>query len=49
MARIIIPQAFKTAFPPLFNSFIGLTKDTSLAANVTVLEMFLVASGCCPT
>nr|WP_278674709.1 amino acid ABC transporter permease [Acidaminococcus fermentans] len=43
MRRIIIPQAFKTAFPPLFNSFIGLTKDTSLAANVTVLEMFMAA------
>ena len=43
MRRIIIPQAFKTAFPPLFNSFIGLTKDTSLAANVTVLEMFMSA------
>ncbi|WP_370822811.1 amino acid ABC transporter permease [Acidaminococcus massiliensis] len=43
MRQIIIPQAFKTAFPPLFNSFIGLTKDTSLAANVTVLEMFMSA------
>lgn len=43
MRRIIIPQAFKTAFPPLFNSFIGLTKDTSLAANITVLEMFMAA------
>lgn len=43
MRRIIIPQAFKTAFPPLFNSFICLTKDTSLAANVTVLEMFMSA------
>lgn len=43
MRRIIIPQAFKTAFPPLFNSFIGLTKDTSLAANVTALEMFMSA------
>lgn len=43
MRRIIIPQAFKTAFPPLFNFFIGLTKDTSLAANVTVLEMFMSA------
>ncbi len=43
MRRIIIPQAFQTAFPPLFNSFIGLTKDTSLAANVTVLEMFMSA------
>jgi cystine transport system permease protein len=41
MRRIVLPQAFKVAFPPLFNSFIGLTKDTSLAANITVLEMFM--------
>ena len=40
---IILPQAFKVAFPPLFNSFIGLTKDTSLAAGITVAEMFLKA------
>lgn len=43
MIRIILPQAFRVAFPPLFNSFIGLVKDTSLAANVTVLEMFMAA------
>ncbi|MBO5095103.1 MAG: amino acid ABC transporter permease [Lachnospiraceae bacterium] len=42
MRRIILPQAFKVAFPPLFNSFIGLLKDTSLAANITVTEMFMV-------
>ncbi|WP_196590199.1 amino acid ABC transporter permease [Pectinatus frisingensis] len=41
MHRIILPQAFKVAFPPLFNSFISLVKDTSLAANITVLEMFM--------
>ncbi|ROR23653.1 amino acid ABC transporter membrane protein (PAAT family) [Mobilisporobacter senegalensis] len=41
MRLIILPQAFKTAFPPLFNSFIGLVKDTSLAANITVTEMFM--------
>lgn len=41
MRRIILPQAFKVAFPPLFNSFIGLVKDTSLAANITVTEMFM--------
>lgn len=40
---IVLPQAFKVAFPPLFNSFIGLTKDTSLAASITVAEMFLKA------
>ncbi|WP_312095272.1 amino acid ABC transporter permease [Aminipila sp.] len=41
MTIIILPQAFKTAFPPLFNSFIGLVKDTSLAASITVTEMFM--------
>ena len=41
MRRIVLPQAMKVAFPSLFNSFIGLTKDTSLAANITVLEMFM--------
>lgn len=41
MHRIILPQAFRVAFPPLSNSLIGLVKDTSLAANITVLEMFM--------
>ncbi|MDO5549901.1 MAG: amino acid ABC transporter permease [Lachnospiraceae bacterium] len=41
MRQIILPQALKVAFPTLFNSLIGLTKDTSLAANITVLEMFM--------
>lgn len=40
MRRIILPQAMKTAFPNLFNSLIGLTKDTSLASNITVIELF---------
>ena len=39
--RIILPQAMRTAFPPLSNSLIGLVKDTSLAANITVVEMFM--------
>ena len=43
MARIVLPQAGKIAFPPLFNSVIGLTKDTSLASNITLIEMFSVA------
>ena len=43
MVRIILPQAFRTAFPPLCNSLIGLVKDTSLAANITVMEMFMSA------
>ncbi|QTQ15187.1 amino acid ABC transporter permease [Treponema parvum] len=41
MRRIVLPQAFKTAFPPLSNSLIALVKETSLAANITVLEMFM--------
>jgi len=42
LRRIILPQAFKVSVPPLFNSFISLVKDTSLAANITVTEMFMV-------
>lgn len=40
--RIILPQALRTAFPPLSNSLIAMVKDTSLAANITVTEMFMV-------
>ena len=41
MRRIVLPQALRTAFPPLSNSLIGMVKDTSLAANITVAEMFM--------
>lgn len=40
MRRIIIPQATRVAIPPLGNSFISLVKDTSLAATITVSELF---------
>ena len=40
MRRIILPQAMRTAFPPLSNSLISLVKDTSLASNITIVEMF---------
>ena len=43
MTRIILPQAARTAFPPLSNSIIGLLKDTSLASNITIMEMFMSA------
>ena len=39
--RIVLPQALRTAFPPLSNSLISLVKDTSLASNITVMEMFM--------
>lgn len=42
MLRIIFPQAFSIAFPSLFNNLISLLKDTSLAASITVVELFTV-------
>lgn len=42
MRRIILPQALRIAFPSLSNSLIAMVKDTSLAANITVTEMFMV-------
>ncbi|MBG9788352.1 amino acid ABC transporter permease [Brevibacillus laterosporus] len=41
--RIILPQALRVAVPPLGNSFISLVKDTSLAATITVTEMFQIS------
>lgn len=41
MRRIVLPQAMRVAFPSLSNSLISMVKDTSLAANITVLEMFM--------
>ena len=43
LRRIIIPQALRVALPPLANSFISLVKDTSLAASITIMEMFAVS------
>ncbi|WP_019424444.1 amino acid ABC transporter permease [Paenibacillus sp. OSY-SE] len=40
LRRIILPQAARVSVPPLSNSFISLVKDTSLAATITVTEMF---------
>lgn len=42
MRRILLPQALRISFPALANSIISMTKDTSLAANITVAEMFMV-------
>ena len=41
MRRIVLPQALRIAFPALANSLIAMIKDTSLAANITVTEMFM--------
>lgn len=43
MWHILLPQTFRTAFPALGNELISMVKDTSLAANITVTEMFFQA------
>lgn len=43
LRRVILPQATRVALPPLSNSFISLVKDTSLAAVLTVPEIFQAA------
>ena len=40
MTHVVLPQAFRTAFPGLSNSMIGMLKETSMAATITVMEMF---------
>ncbi len=40
MWHVVLPQAFRTAFPALSNSLISMMKGTSLAATITVMEMF---------
>lgn len=42
MLHVVLPQAFRMAFPSLSNALIAMVKDTSLAANITVIEMFMV-------
>ena len=40
LRKIVLPQAARVSVPPLSNSFIGLVKDTSLAATILVAETF---------
>jgi len=40
LRRVILPQAARTAVPPLSNTLISLVKDTSLAATILVVELF---------
>ncbi len=40
MAHVVLPQAFRTAFPALSNSMIAMLKETSMAVTITVAEMF---------
>ncbi|MGO7675462.1 hypothetical protein ACC685_36845, partial [Rhizobium ruizarguesonis] len=43
MSRTILQQAARVAVPPLSNTFISLVKETSLAAAITVPELFQAA------
>lgn len=43
MKRIVLPQAFRVAIPALGNSFINITKDSSLAFTIGVKEMTAAA------
>lgn len=43
MRRIILPQAFRRAVPPLANQFIIALKDSSLASFIGMQELFGVA------
>lgn len=40
MGHVVLPQAFRTAFPALGNSMISMLKETSMAATISVMEMF---------
>lgn len=43
MRRIILPQAFKRAIPPLGNQFIISLKDSSLVAYISVTDLYNTA------
>jgi polar amino acid transport system permease protein len=44
MRRVILPQAFRRSLPPLGNQFIIGLKDSSLAAFISMNELFNVAT-----
>lgn len=43
VSKVIFPQAFRISIPPLGNILLDLFKSTSLAAMITVSEMFMQA------
>ena len=43
MRRVVLPQAFAVALPPLGNSLISLLKETSLIFNISVIEIMAAA------
>lgn len=45
MRYIILPQAFKNILPSLFNEFIALLKETSVAGYIAVTDLTKIADG----
>ena len=44
MMKIVLPQAFRVALPPLFNEFIALVKETSIVGTIGVVDLTKVAA-----
>ena len=45
LRRVVLPQATRTAIPPLSNTLISLVKDTSLASAIQVTELLPDGAG----
>jgi len=39
MRRVILPQTYRRLLPPMVNELAALTKDTSLASSISILEL----------
>jgi len=44
MTSIVLPQALRIVTPPLVNNLVGLLKDTSLVAVISLVELSLVGN-----
>ena len=42
LRRVIAPQTVRISLPPVTNDFIDLVKGTSLAASITIAELFMI-------
>ena len=42
LRRVIAPQTVRISLPPITNDFIDLLKGTSLAASITIADMFMI-------
>ncbi|MBP5686813.1 MAG: amino acid ABC transporter permease [Clostridia bacterium] len=44
MVKIVLPQGFRVALPPLFNEFIALVKETSIVGTIGEVDLTKVAA-----